>query len=130
MASRYVALSPIAHPRYNCAEGKTLVNCPPDLLAQFIKAECVKLIGEDGPPTNVIVDQDVLTPLNQRDLVNVIIWNDLRGMVNPKTNWSDEQIRQAIRDVWPDLSTLKLEQPKPLIDETDSGNSGATVVTS
>lgn len=128
--AQYVATSLIAHPRFSCHEGKALIGCPPDLLRQFITDKIVKLSGEGGPPEQLIADQDVLTPLSQKQLVSIIMrttlpdGTKLRTEVKPMSDWSDEQIRQAIRDVVLDLDLLTMPDG---VANAPSTNSGETV---
>lgn len=107
--SDYVAKSLIVHPRpFVCHENHILHNCPPDLLAQFIRDDIVKLVGEGGPPESLIPDHDILSGYSRSELILVMKLNELQKLIHAKQNWSDEQIRQGIRNVWPDLSTLKV----------------------
>lgn len=114
----YVAVTVIAHPQCVCREGHEVRRCPATLLKQFIKDGVVKLVGDDGPAEALILDQDMLTPLNQKQLLKVITLNGLKA-IRPMNNWTDEQIRQAIRDFCEDINTLKLppDASAPLITD-------------
>lgn len=107
----YVATTLIAHPECSCQEGHEVKRCPSTLLRRLLKEGHIKLIGEDGPPESLIVDMDQLSPLNQKQLIRVIVLNNLKGQIKPMTNWTDEQIRQSIRDVvGEDLNSLQLPE--------------------
>lgn len=109
----YVATTMIAHPQCVCGEGQEVRRCPSPLLRRFLQEGLVKMIGEEGPPESLIVEQDELTSLKQKQLVKVILLNSLQKFVKPMDNWTDEQIRQAIRDHVADLSTLKMPPDAP-----------------
>jgi hypothetical protein len=102
----YVATSLIAHPEVICQEGQEIGYCPPKLLAQFIRDGLLKLIGEEGPPESLIPDFDLLTSLTRDKLIKVLSLNNLQVLVKAKSSWTDEQIRQGIRTVFPDIESL------------------------
>ena len=66
------------------------------------------VVTDSAPETEELADDDVLTPLNRHQLLGLIRPNGLADKIKPTTKWSDENIRQAIRDLVPDLSSLQL----------------------
>lgn len=117
----YVARHLICHPLYTCAQGKTVIGCPPLLLAQLIKDKIVVLEagvdGEDDIPQQLIEDQDNLSTFTQKELVAIIKLNQLQGICRPMSNWTLDQIRQCIRDAVGNVTTLKFPGENPLIPE-------------
>ena len=86
---------------------------PQEKLLAWRKAGII-ITDEDGPDVEEIMDtSDLLTALNRQALMMVIKLNGLNtssdGLaVKPRTSWTDEMIRQAIRDSVPSLTALVL----------------------
>lgn len=79
------------------------------------KRKGVIIPSEDGPDVELIpMSVDVLSTMSKDDLLKLIVLNNLHDgpeealRIRPRQSWSDEAIRQAIRDTVLDLSTLKL----------------------
>lgn len=89
-------------------------NIPRDTLLEW-KRKGVIVLGEDGPDVELIpISVDVLSNMSKDELLKVIVLNNLHDCpdealrIRPRLSWTDEAIRQAIRDTILDLSTLKL----------------------
>lgn len=87
---------------------------PRELMLEW-KRKGVIIPSEDGPDVELIpMSVDVLSTMSKDDLLKLIVLNNLHDgpeealRIRPRQSWSDEAIRQAIRDTVLDLSTLKL----------------------
>lgn len=110
----YVAKTLIAHYQYTCQEGKPCNNCPPRLLAQFIKDGLVTFVGVPDEPIPGFEDvDDPLSSLTRPELLQVVKSNQLTNFFTPMKSWSDEQIRTAIREVTPSLGKLTMPSAAP-----------------
>lgn len=115
---------------YVCHEGKSLEKCPPALLKQLIKDGLVDIVDGGAPEEMLVKDNDALSRLNRTELINVLKLNNLIQIVGARQSWTDEQIRQGIRNVTPDVDKLvftaeDLNLLDPKIDETNSSGNGA-----
>ena len=80
---------------------------PPTVLKSWLEKGVI-IMDESGPDTNEILEEDVLSHLSRKELLQTIVANAFQSQIVVKTSWTDEAIRQAIRDISPDLSLLKL----------------------
>lgn len=86
---------------------------PSNLLKLWLEQ---KIVVSNDAPTEALeipTDDDCLTGMTRSQLLSLIRPNDLTDYVKPTTNWSDEQIRQGIRDCVENLANLKVPDPKP-----------------
>lgn len=100
----------LATPWGNWQEGEAFTpnpDIPKDKIAAWLEAG-VLIADESGPDVAEILDEtDVLTSMTRKQLLQVIVANpDVKKVVKPFTSWTPDMIRQAIRDVTPDLSKL------------------------
>ena len=74
----------------------------------------VLVTDESGPDVEELLEEtDMLTSLTRKELLSLILANrPALEAVKPRTSWSDDAIRQAIRDVTTDLSTLTVPTPE------------------
>lgn len=102
----------LATPWGNWQEGEPFVQnpetpVPKDTIAAWLETG-VLVSDESGPDVPEIFDEaDILTNMDRKALLRLIVANpDVKKIVKPFTSWTPDMIRQAIRDVTPDLSTL------------------------
>lgn len=97
----YKAKTVIAHHQYNCLEGKDLVGCPANLLRQFVKDGLAEFYGNPDEPEEGFAEafQDILTEMNRDELKRFMKINGLASIIPVAKSWTDEMIRQAIREV-------------------------------
>ena len=78
------------------------------------KKKGIILTDDSGPDVaEIIEDTDILSGLNRQQLLVTIRDNGLNLLegglaIKPMKSWSEEAIRQSIRDVVPDLTALKI----------------------
>ena len=87
---------------------------PPELPREKLKAWLetgTVTMDDSGPDVEELLEEtDVLTAMSRKELLSVIAGNrPALNSIKPRTSWSDDAVRQAIRDLTPDLSVLKLE---------------------
>lgn len=82
---------------------------PKDKIAAWLE-DGVLVTDESGPDVAELIDEtDILTSMDRKALLRLITVNpNVKKVVKPFTSWSPDMIRQAIRDVTPDLSTLTI----------------------
>lgn len=102
----YFAKHRLMDQRFQVEEGKELIGCPKDLLIRWEKEGLIELRGAVEKPLIDLPFVDVLTDLNQEQLVKVILDNGLP--VRPFSNWPNDKIAQEIRNCCPNLSDLTL----------------------
>lgn len=101
----YTAKTLICHPECSAIEGDP-VHASPKLLAQFLK-DGIVASDEAGPELDMFpAEDDILESMDRGQLSKFILDNKLQKVISPKINWKDAQIRQAIRDICPDLSSM------------------------
>ena len=89
-------------------------NLPTELFQQWIKAGVI-VVDQAGPDTMELDDEtDFLSKYDRPMLLAFIRNNGLHkasqtNPIKPMSNWSDQQVAQAIRDFCPDYETL----PRP-----------------
>ena len=88
---------------------------PKAKIAAWLEAG-VLIADESGPDVAELLDEtDLLTPMTRKQLIQLIVANpEVKKVVKPFTSWTPDMIRQAIRDVVPDLSTLTIPPPEDL----------------
>lgn len=115
----YRAKTLIAHEKYNCAMGANVSGLPPMLLKQFLRDGIVEQVGapDEAMPGFEDAFQDILTPMSRDELKAVMSENGIGKILKIYQSWTDEQIREAIRSVTPDVNALvipsTLEQNEP-----------------
>lgn len=97
----YKAKTVIAHHQFNCLEGKDLVACPTNLLRQFVKDGLAEFYGDPDEPEEGFAEafQDLLTDMDRTELKAFMKLNELQKIIPVAKSWTDEQIRQQIREV-------------------------------
>lgn len=85
---------------------------PPTLPREILRTWMEKgviVTDEAGPDVEEILDEmDALTPMDRKQLLTLISTNKSQlGTIKPRQSWTDDVIRQAIRDV-AEVSTLTL----------------------
>lgn len=93
----------------------------PDIPRDKLKAwleQGVIVMDDEGPDVEEILEEtDQLSNMSRQELLGVLVANkEQLGAIKPRKSWPDEAIRQAIRDMTTDLSTLKM----PTAAETSS----------
>lgn len=110
----------LATPWGTWMEGESFIptpELPRDKLKKWLETGVI-VMDEDGPDVEELLEEvDVLTAMTRKELLAVIVSNrPLLATVRPRSSWSEDAIRQAIRDLAPDLSVLSV----PVPDETSS----------
>jgi hypothetical protein len=90
-------------------EGEAFVppsSLPREVLRNWMEQNVI-VTDESGPDVEEIMDEtDALTVMDRKQLISLISANKvLLGTIKPRTSWSEDVIRQAIRDI-ADLSAL------------------------
>lgn len=88
--------------------GQPIKGVPSDQLKIWTEQKLTRVDPNEVVETPLFELGDLLDELDQKQLVEVIVLNELQKVTNPMSNWTPAQFRQAIRNVTPDLSTLKL----------------------
>lgn len=83
---------------------------PPATVQAWLKTGVIE-VDADGPDLNELPDNDALSALDRRQLLHVSVANKLG--LQFKKSWSDEMIRQLIRDTVSDLSSLQIPSDIP-----------------
>jgi hypothetical protein len=106
----------LATPWGNWNEGEAFTptpDIPKEKIATWLKTG-VLVADEDGPDVEEMLDDtDVLSPLSRKALLKTISLNpDLKASIKVYNSWTPDMIRQAIRDITPDLSVLTMPPPE------------------
>ena len=85
---------------------------PRDKLRLWLEAGVI-IMDDDGPDVEELLEEtDFLTQMTRKELLSFLsLHKDVLSSIRPRTSWKDDAIRQAIRDLVPDLSTLLPEAP-------------------
>lgn len=84
----------------------------------------IVIMDDDGPDVEEIIENsDILSDLTRQQLLSVIRDNNLNQLPNnmavkPRTSWTEETIRQAIRDCGVPMSQLTL--PAPVVSTVEN----------